>query len=128
MLVDLGTPSKVRVLKVSKDALVLLEAKLTNGLYILQGSTVTGATSGSFSKVNSEANRSRRMQLQHIKEKGSPVSDTLYVQSSAAMDSSTVGSFRSKQVGYGISESPFQKALWIKKSERSSGLFSTGST
>ncbi|KAL5799002.1 hypothetical protein ACOSQ2_003822 [Xanthoceras sorbifolium] len=59
------------VLRVSKGALIVMKAKKTGSLYILQGSTITGSTVVSKSSMpNSEVTKLWHMRLGHMSGKG----------------------------------------------------------
>ena len=59
------------VLKVSKDALVVIKGQLSRGLYMLQGSTVIGSVSvSSSSDQDSDTTRLWHMRLGHMSEAG----------------------------------------------------------
>ena len=57
------------VLRISKGALVVMKEKKINGLYTLQDSTVTSATTVSTSKSIIETTRSWHMRLGHMSER-----------------------------------------------------------
>ena len=58
------------VLRISKSVLIMMKRKKINGLYTLQGSTVTGATEVSTSESIIETTRLWYMTLGHMSERG----------------------------------------------------------
>ena len=64
------------VLRISKGALVVMKEKKINGLYTLQDSTVTSATTVSTSKSIIETTRLWHMRLGHMSERGLTILST----------------------------------------------------
>ncbi|XXG43978.1 hypothetical protein AAC387_Pa01g3888 [Persea americana] len=58
------------VMRISKDALVVMKRLKQNGLYFLQGSTITGAAAVSSSDSDSEITKLWHMRLGHMSERG----------------------------------------------------------
>ena len=58
------------VMRISKGALVVMKGLKQNGLYFLQGSTITGAAAVSSSDSDSEITKLWHMRLGHMSERG----------------------------------------------------------
>ncbi|GJR53654.1 transposable element [Tanacetum coccineum] len=77
-LISLGTLDSIGcdyrgrggVLKVSKGTLVVMKGEKTNGLYLLKGSTITGAVRVSSSSINLDSTKLWHVCLGHMSERG----------------------------------------------------------
>ena len=58
------------VIRISKGALIMMKGQKQNGLYLLQGSTVTGAAAVSSSDSDLETTKLWHMRLEHMSERG----------------------------------------------------------